>query len=237
MGLNREMLARRLRDVDFRIVNEMQCDTMQATAHRGAADARRGVNAVSQPTDAGECAYYRVTYRIKTLLGPGAFSNPATQPIVVLVDLNSNGNYPYSRPESFVIGPTSPWSPHFHSGLSVCFEVPGRVWSADGRTTLGHLLQHLARLINFDERIDDQGYVGYNAAAMAYWRTSLSSGPITPQLTYPMLPSWYFGQALPPLPPPAATRVALVSAPRANAVVLQPPRQPGAGGTVGLTGT
>jgi hypothetical protein len=200
MALSREMLQRRLRDVDFRIVQEMQCPTMQATAHRSRNDAHHGMNPITLPAQAHESLFYRVAYRIKTLLGPNTYSDPARQPILILVDLNKHGRYPFTAPESFVIGPTTPWSPHFSTGLPVCFERPGRVWAPDGSKTLGSLLLHLARLINFDETIDDLNYAGYNPQAVQFWRRTLNSGPITPKLQYPMLPTFVYGQQ-PPAPP------------------------------------
>jgi hypothetical protein len=207
MRLTRDVLVRRLRDVDFRIVNEMQCETMQATAHRSRADAERGAHPVTEQSKAGDCWFYRVTYPIKTLLGAGRYSDPRTQPVVVVVDLNQGGNYPFSPPASHVNGSVIPWSPHFYPnpGPPVCFEAPGRVWPKDGSRTLGHLLLHIARLINFDETIDDATYIGYNGEAVKYWRTVLKSGPITPKLAYPMVPSWFFGQL--PEPPRKASVV------------------------------
>jgi hypothetical protein len=194
MRLTRDLITRRLRDVDFRIVNEMQCATMRATAHTSKADAERGAYPVTDQSKAGACWFYRVTYPIKTLLGKGKFSDPRTQPVVVVVDLNQGGDYPFTRPESYVNGSVIPWSPHFSPGVAVCFERLGRVWARDGSKTLGHLLLHIARLINFDEVIDDPSYGGYNRAAIQYWRDALKSGPITPKLTYPTIPAWYFGQ-------------------------------------------
>jgi hypothetical protein len=190
--MSRELLARRLRDVDFRIVQAMQCQTMRATAHRTDADARRDVNPITDRDRAGDAWHYRVTYHIKTLLGAGEFSDPLRQPIVLVVDLTGGGNYPFTPPEPKVIGPIVPWSPHFTAAGAVCFQRADRVWKHDGSKTLGHLLLHIARLINFDEHISDATYGGWNPEAIRYWRTRLNAQPITPRLTYPILPDWYF---------------------------------------------
>jgi hypothetical protein len=201
VGLNRELLARRLRDVDFRMMQAMQCETMHSSAHRSKDDARRGVNPITRSADAGNALAYRVTYSIKTLIERGVYSDPLRQPIIVLMDLNEHGNYPFTSPESYVIGSVTPWSPHFLPNVRICFEVPGHVWKSDGSTTLGHLAQHIARLINFDEKIRDPSYTGWNGEAIEYWRQHLNSSPITSNLTYPMIPDWYFdptGAATPP---------------------------------------
>jgi len=62
---------------------------------------------------------------------------------------------------------------HIARGKEICFEVPGRVWDSKyATTTLGHVLLHVARLINFD----DANYVGWNGDAVKYWRGSLKPG-------------------------------------------------------------
>ena len=219
MSLTRDQLSRRLRDVDFRIVSAMNCETMQASAHRSGSDARQERNAITRREDAGEARFYRVRYNIRTLLGAGAYSDPGKQPVILLVDLTKNGDYPYTRPESYIIGPVTPWSPHFLSGVPVCFEVPGRVWTPDGSKTLGHLLLHIARLINFDEEIVDPTYVGYNGQAIAYWRGApLRGGPITKKLRYPILPEWYYNPVPSAPSGPGATVRGTTDRPRAAIV-------------------
>ncbi len=199
--LTREQLADRLRLVDYRLAIDMRCPVMEISAHATKDEATRCANPITRPADAHHAWFYRVGYRIKTLLGPHRYSDPAQDPVQVLINLNANGNYPFSRPESYVIGRVLPWSPHFAPGIAVCFERPGRVWRSDGKTTLGHLLLHLARLINFDEVIADQSYGGYNPDAVKHWRSALHAQPITPDLPYPVLPPWFFhGETLPANP-------------------------------------
>lgn len=193
MQLNRSEVASRLKNVDYRLAMDMRCPIMDVSAHRTKDEASRGANPITSASDASEAWFYRVSYHIKTLVGEDRYSQPVQEPVVVLIDLNAHGNYPFTRPESYVIGSVVPWSPHFARGVPVCFEVPGRVWLASGKTTLGHLLLHLARLINFDEYIGDPRYGGYNAAAVAFWRSVLREQPITPDLAYPVLPAWFFG--------------------------------------------
>jgi hypothetical protein len=195
--LSRQDLEGRLRDVDYRLAMDMRYAcvdeevSMDVSAHATWQDAKQGVRPITSKDQAVTAWFYRVTYHIKTLLGPGTYSDPRRQPVIIGIDLNANGNYPYTRPESFVVGQVIPWSPHFAARIRICFERPGRVWTPDGKKILGHLLIQLARLINFDERIEDPNYKGYNGAAVKYWNSTLSSKPITAGLTYPILPSWF----------------------------------------------
>jgi hypothetical protein len=190
--LTKNEQADRLSLIDYRLAKDLRCPVMQISAHATKADASRGVNPITREADARNAWYYRVNYHIETLIGQDRYSDPERDPVQLLIDLNFNGNYPFSRPESFVIGHTIPWSPHFAPGIQVCFEHPGRVWRSDGRTTLGHLVIHLAKLINFDETIANPYYQGYNGEAVRFWRSALHSRPITPGLIYPELPAWYF---------------------------------------------
>jgi hypothetical protein len=98
----------------------------------------------------------------------------------------AEGNYPFSKPASWVISKPIPWSPHFKYGAPICI---GTIWSQSGSTLLGHLLKHIAKLLNFDEVARGGGYVGWNGQATRFWKKELNEQPITPGLTYPSLPT------------------------------------------------
>lgn len=220
--LTKEELEGRLKLVDYRLAMSLRCPIMDVSAHGTREDAMCGANPITSEKDAGRAWFYRAVYRIKTLLGSGHFSDPHKDPVVVVAVLNAHGSYPYTRPECYVVGQTIPWSPHFAQGVPVCFERPGRVWRSDGKTTLGHLLTHIAQLINFDEVIGDPSYGGYNWEAVAYWRSALGSKPITPDLAYPVLPKWFLGlESASPMAP--VEKAAILTSPR-KAVVEQSPR-------------
>ena len=50
---------------------------------------------------------------------------------------------------------------------------------------LAHAIVHVARLLNCDEKDRPEDYVGYNEAAITYWRRTLRCRPLTPGLKYP----------------------------------------------------
>jgi hypothetical protein len=64
------------------------------------------------------------------------------------------------------------------------------MWSqARGEITLGHLIVHICKLLNFDEPDREPSYGGWNADAVRYWRKELGRQPITKGLVYPTLPA------------------------------------------------
>src|SRR5262249_50449667 len=66
----------------------------------------------------------------------------------------------------------------------------GELWTqARGAMTLGHLIVHICKLLNFDEPDREPSYGGWNPAAVNYWRTVLKRQPITKGLVYPTLPA------------------------------------------------
>jgi hypothetical protein len=116
-------------------------------------------------------------------VGPGQYSDRTT----VKIDLLAN-NYPYSAPCCWTISTKTPWSPHFREGFPIC--ISNDLWeSGSGKVLLGHLLIHIAKLLNLDETPRSEFYGGYNPEAAEYWRTKLNSQPINAQLLYPPLPS------------------------------------------------
>lgn len=168
---------------DYQVITQMNCEMMTASAYRTAADMKAQRNAIQSEAAAHVAIHYRVDYRIKTLSGRGQYMDKTT----VHMDVLSNGNYPYSEPSCWVISSPIPWSPHFKTGYPVC---TGEIWHlAKGQMLLGQLLVHITKLLNFDEVTRGSGYHGWNKAAIDYWQQTLKGQPITPDLTYPVLPT------------------------------------------------
>lgn len=166
---------------DWRIATRMSRRPYTFTAHRTAQDAEAGSRPITSEEGARVAVHYRAEYRIRTLIGAGRYSELT----VIRIDL-SDAHYPFSKPAGWVIegrGSVTPWSPHFAPGIPVC---NGTVWDKPEEVTFGHYLIHLARLLNWDERLSP-GYRGYNGQAVDWWRTHLNR-PLTPELRYPALP-------------------------------------------------
>jgi hypothetical protein len=167
---------------DYRVAMPMRYKLMELSAHRKAKDARAHKNAISDPAEANKAKHYRIVYRIKTLVGLAKYHDLT----VVHIDLLANGNYPFSNPSCWVISKPMPWSPHFKEGAPICI---GDIWNqAKGEILLGHLLIHIAKLLNFDEEAHRGGYVGWNGASVRFWKKKFKERPITQGLTYPSLP-------------------------------------------------
>ena len=190
MRLSPQDLASR-RALDFRVVNKMNTDCYQFSAHRTPQDATTHRNSITDARDARYALHYRARYRIKTLTGPGEYSAYTT----IRLDVSSAG-YPFSEPVSWVVeeGESQlPYSPHFARNRPICL---GSVWRSDGQVLLGHCLIHLARLLNWDETIES-GHHGYNRDAVVWWWEHLRH-PLTPGQIYPVLPSdEAYGLAMP----------------------------------------
>jgi hypothetical protein len=158
----------------------MSCALMEVSAHRSLDDAKSQRLPIVKAVDGHLGRFYRVHYRIPTLGGAGKYSNSTT----IVIDLAANGGYPLSEPACWVISQPMPWSPHFREGSVICL---GELWTErKGQILLGHLLGHIARLLNWDEIARDGGYVGWNGAAIRYWEKELGRQPITPGLVYPI---------------------------------------------------
>jgi len=59
-----------------------------------------------------------------------------------------------------------------------------------GYVTLGHLVMHIARMLNWDEKGRGRGYVGWNAKAIEYHRKHYGDRPLDSAIVYPRLPLW-----------------------------------------------
>lgn len=166
--------------LDFAVATAMSGDLMEVSAHRTLSDAQAGAALIVDPADARLARFYRVTFNVRTLVGRGTYRDFT----VVVFDLLANGNYPFTDPASWVISRPLPWSPHFRDGSVICL---GEIWSGSkGDILLGHLLNHVAKLLNFDEVARGGGYVGWNAEATSYWRNEMAEKPITLGLVYPV---------------------------------------------------
>lgn len=180
---------------DYTIVEAMNDDVMDARAYRSSNDLQEDRNPIIDVKDASKAVIYRVLFSIPTLVGEGAFV-PETE---FLVDLRSR-RYPYEEPVCWVIS-ALPFSPHFTGTRPACI---GEWWEeGKGQYTLGHLLIHLAKMLNWDE-VYRENYDGYNKAALDYHRRVYKGRPLTPGQRYPHLPtSVIHGQDLPPPKRPA----------------------------------
>jgi hypothetical protein len=172
-------LHERLR-FDFRIAMSMRSPIMNVAAFREVDDLANQRKPILLEQDAHLATHYRIDYWIRTLIGPGEYSDLTT----VHVDLLANHDYPYSAPCCWVTSSRMPWSPYFRDGFPICISYD--LWSEN--VLLGELLVHLAKLLNLDEINNSEYYGGYNPEAADYWRTKLNSQPITPNLSYPPLP-------------------------------------------------
>jgi hypothetical protein len=187
--LSQDELHQRLR-LDYRIAMRMAGTTqgagrkavLELTAYRSGDDLNAKRHAITSDAEGHLATQYRAVYHIKTLSGPDRYCDET----VVHIDLLANGNYPYSEPGRWVLSRPMPWSPHVKEGNPICI---GEIWvNAHGQILLGHLLIHIAKLLNFDEVARGGGYRGWNLDAITFWKKRLNERPITPALLYPALP-------------------------------------------------
>jgi hypothetical protein len=180
--LKPEELQSRLR-FDWAITNKMKSPLVHTQAFKSLAGLRRRKNPIVNEQDGHRASAYLVEYRVRSLVGEGQFHDRFD----VTFDLLSGGDYPFSQPACSVISQPIPWSPHFLPGNgAICL---GELWTQSrGAMTLGHLIIHVCKLLNFDEEDREPSYGGWNAAAVRYWRTVLHRQPITKGLAYPTLP-------------------------------------------------
>ena len=175
----RDLLGRRT--FDWQVVQRMnEPPTYVFTAHRTPQDAAKGLRPIDNEDDARFAIHYRAEYHVRTLAGEDRFATLTVLRVDVL-----GARYPYEGPVGWVVKTSeskTPWSPHFARGLPVC---NGSVWRSDGQVLLAHYLVHLARLLNWDERLPS-GYGGYNPAAISWWRKHRNK-PLDPVLRYPKL--------------------------------------------------
>lgn len=175
-------LTDRLR-LDYRVAAKMRSPVMNVTAYRDVDDLNQRRSPIVSEDEGHLATHYLVDYSIRTLVGPDNYSDRTS----VKFDLLANGNYPYTRPGCYVVSSQMPWTPHFRAKLPICIDHD--MWEdATGNMLLGHLLVHVAKLLNFDEIPRSEDYGGYTPAAAEYWRTKLNRQPLNPRLAYPVLP-------------------------------------------------
>jgi hypothetical protein len=155
---------------------------VHVTAHRTAADAWAGSNAIEPGTTEAPPEHYRVVYDFPTLRAKDRYHRPT----IVHFDLLGNGadGYPFKEPICRVIGEVVPWTPHFHRTFPICI---GSGWRADGKTPAVDLLVHIQKLLNFDEPEPAPGYDGWNAEAIRWWTREQGCRPLDPNLRYPVI--------------------------------------------------
>lgn len=147
--------------------------------------ATTGRNATAEEGEAGRVVLYAASLAFPVLTGPGELFPGPTQ---VRFDLRAARNYPFDAPVVTVVSRPLPWSPHVQpvTGL-VC---QGEIWGlGHGRMLLGQLLIHVMRVLNCDEPDRGHLYAGWNGDAASYWRTTMGCRPLTPDLSYPALPT------------------------------------------------
>lgn len=169
---------------DYQVVMKMRSPLLNVTAYRSASDLEKRSNPIVSEEEARLATHYLVVYHLRTLVGPDRYSDKTS----IKFDLLANGDYPFSRPACYVVSSEMPWTPHFRDKLPIC--IDREMWEdAQGQMLLGHLLVHIAKLLNFDEIPRSDDYGGYTPEAADYWRTKLNGRPIDPDLVYPVLPS------------------------------------------------
>src|SRR5579871_2381816 len=140
--LKSEELQSRLR-FDWAIAQKMNGPLVHIQAFKGLADLKRRKKPITKEEDGHRACAYLVEYRIRSLVGEGQYHGC----FEVSIDLLSGGDYPFSQPSCTVISQPIPWSPHFlpdHGAICL-----GELWTqAQGAMTLGHLIVHIAKLLN-----------------------------------------------------------------------------------------
>lgn len=175
------MLART--SLDYRVVTHARpCSSVEVTAYDTIAAFERGLVISEANGEAGRARYYRADLKFPILTGPETMT---TEPVIALLDISAD-THPFSDPRVSIVTRPLPWSPHVSSGGLVCI---GTTWrEARGRMLLLDLIAHVARFLNCDEPDPGPTYVGWNAAAIGYWRTVLNRKPVNPGLSYPVVP-------------------------------------------------
>ena len=174
---------------DYRVAMAMHNPYVHIAAYRDVDDALARRDPILSEAEGHLATHYIVDYHINTMIDRGSYSSKTT----VHFDLLANMDYPHSEPSCFVINSHIPWSPHFLKDAPIC--IGEFFWKPQGNTLLGHLIVHIAKLLNFDEPAHDPGYVGWNEEAIRYWQTQLNGQPITPNLAYPKLPGFIYEKA------------------------------------------
>ena len=185
----RELAERRI--FDFRVLNDMRCETFDFEAYRTMSDLEQRKRIVTDPADSAAVSKYRWNFQVPTHISRTQLA-PQTE-IGINTDVT---DYPRQPPSTWILSPHVPWSPHFLRGAPVC--IGDELWGpTGGHITLGDLAIHIAHLLNWDEKGRGRGYVGWNGEAITHHQTAYRGRPINPGLIYPMLPVWLAGDQAP----------------------------------------
>lgn len=188
--MNRRELADR-RAFDLRVLSDMRCETFDFEAYRTRPDLTARRSKVTDPAAGADVTHYRWIFRIPTPVSKDRFA-PVTE-IGVNTDVT---DYPRNPPGTEILSSHVPWSPHFKNNAPVC--IGPEIWGPrDGHIVLGELAVHIAHLLNWDEVGRGPGYVGWNAAAIEHHKKFYGGRPIDPNIRYPVLPAWLFGEEEP----------------------------------------
>lgn len=183
------MSAERL-EFDHRIITAMSAssDLLSFQAFATISDLRAG------KIDHGNApGAYKVTFNIPTLIGEGGKDGKGqfAQETSMAIDLRTVG-YPIQPPNVTVLSEI-PYSPHFRQNSPVC--IGPEAWAQRaGHVTLGHLIVHLSKLLNWDEEMRGGGYQGWNGAAIAFHKRVYGERPLNEAIVYPALPSFLTGK-------------------------------------------
>ncbi|MFI0425064.1 hypothetical protein [Spongiactinospora sp. 9N601] len=163
-------------------------------AYRGRGDLEAERNEIISVDNSGWASKYVMRLRIPTLVGPGTFRDET----VFGVDLD-RADYPLAEPVTWLISEPIPWSPHFQRSSPIC--IGSEFWLArKGHVTLGELIIHVAMMLNWDEKGRGPGYVGWNEEAIKYHADHYHGRALNPDLVYPALPGWLYGDTPDPGP-------------------------------------
>ena len=180
MGLSlQDIITRRAFD-DEVIRSMLPSPVLHVEGYKTLEDIGAGRTASAADAVRGKILYYAAWYRFPILIGPGETTDEA----VAVFNANVK-EFPFSPPLAHITSTPLPWSPHVRpdDGL-IC---QGEAWMrARGSMLLAHAIVHVARLLNCDEKDRPSTYVGYNEAAITYWRNSMGCRPLTPGLQYPV---------------------------------------------------
>src|SRR2546421_702271 len=154
-------LRSRLR-FDYRVCQALFGEVFSGKAYRNASDLQQGRNPITSEHDGHLARKYRIDFHVRTLVGPGQYSDFTT----IDVDLEVR-NYPFEEPPAWVTSTPIPYSPHFKAGTPICI---GDLWEvAEGHMLLGELLIHIARILNWDHTTN-RNYDGFNPEAVKYYQ-------------------------------------------------------------------
>lgn len=166
---------------DARICARLSSPNLVLTGHTTIDAMQAGRVATEAEGEAGRVECYGARFLFPVLTGPGP-----TTPSITLAFLLTADTYPYSDPFVTVVSRPLPWNPHVSASGTVCI---GEAWrNSHGHMLVAQLVTHLMRVLNLDEPDRGPGYVGWNGAAITYWRAALKCQPLNPRVVYPVLP-------------------------------------------------